>query len=110
MFCIYYIDDVCVSADSLTCNLPTGHGIIINNKPPFNIYPNPCTNFFIINYFKLNQPYDLSIYSLLGQQLYQENKIIDNNKKVNINEFNNNILLISIKPKDQSFYYKLLQN
>nr|MBA3986720.1 T9SS type A sorting domain-containing protein [Flavobacteriales bacterium] len=104
----YYIDNVCVSADSLTCNQPVG----VNEIEPqslFEIFPNPVTNYFTINYKKLNDPYDLTIYNTFGQKIYEEKDIFTDRKTINTTAFNKGLLLINIKSKNQSINYKLLK-
>jgi hypothetical protein len=60
----YFIDDVCVSTDSLSCT--GGIGITENNHVLFNIYPNPATD---IIHVKTNSlyPFEITIYSLWGE-------------------------------------------
>ena len=44
----YYIDDVCVSPDSLECNFPEGIYNLKETKTSINLYPNPATNQLIV--------------------------------------------------------------
>ncbi len=60
----YYIDDVCVSADSATCNSETGVKSI--STSPFNIYPNPANNKIYFSNNPQNE-FDCSLINMLGE-------------------------------------------
>ncbi|MBI2259951.1 MAG: T9SS type A sorting domain-containing protein [Flavobacteriia bacterium] len=105
----YFIDDVCVSIDSSFAVNYVYTGIQEEQlNANFNIYPNP-----IIDYFQINQiftaPYDLVIYNMLGQQLFQENNITTNHKIIDTSLFPKGILFITIKSNNQIINYKLLK-
>ena len=106
-YAYYYIDDVCVSTDSLTCANPVGITEPAIDKDSFNLSPNPATDFFAINNTS-NKTYNLTIYNSIGQLLFKENNINKNTKKINITNFNSNLLFIKIKTENNSFTYKLL--
>ena len=108
VFAYYFIDDVCVSSDSLTCVNPVSIIEPVIDNDSFNIYPNPATDFFSINNAS-NQPYNLTIYNSIGQLLFEETSITNNSKKINITNFNSNLLFIKIKTENNSFTYKLLK-
>lgn len=108
VFAYYFIDDVCVSIDSLTCNQIVGVNEIKLAQSQFNIYPNPITDYFTVNHNILNNPYDLSIYNTLGQKLYEEKNISTHEKIINTTSFSKGLLLINIKSNKQSITYKLL--
>jgi hypothetical protein len=61
----YYLDNVCVSTDSLTCNVPDA--IYENNSKSktFNIYPNPATNELNIDCALTDKIY-FELYDLIG--------------------------------------------
>ncbi len=61
----YYIDDVCVSTDSLECDL-NPEGIYSTTKNEINIYPNPASNKI---YFKNNaqNEFDCSLINMMGE-------------------------------------------
>ncbi len=105
----YFIDDICVSTDSAFCANYIYTGIEeeqLNDN--FNIYPNPVTDYFQVNQ-TFTEPYDLTIYNALGQQLYQEKNITANSKTINTTAFTKGLLLINIKSSNQSINYKLLK-
>jgi len=107
-YAYYFVDDVCVSNDSLTCANPVGITESKIEHNSFNIYPNPATDFFVINNAS-NQFYNLTIYNTIGQELHKEDNINDISKKINITNFNSNLLVINITTKNQSINYKLLK-
>lgn len=105
----YYIDDVCVSTDSSFAANYIYTGVQeeqLNDN--FNIYPNPATDFFSINN-AVNEPYSLTIYNSIGQLLLEETNISENSKKINIANFNSNLLFINIESNNKSINYKLLK-
>lgn len=108
-FSYYYLDNVCVSADSLTCSQPVSVNENNIDKSLFNVLPNPATDYFTISKNITEDSYNLSIYNTIGQLLFYEEKIVNNNKKINITNFNSTLLLINIKTKNQSINYKLLK-
>lgn len=105
----YYIDDVCVSSDSLVCANPVGvmdyeHGINL-----FKIFPNPAKDYItVVNIFD-NKPYKITIYNSLGQVIYNEENITKNTKTIDISSFDSNLLFIKINSLNQSFIHKLLK-
>lgn len=111
----YLIDDVCISTDSNLCNggidiLPCNVSIEENTlQSKINIYPNPANNY--INIAKENDLNDLgiTIYNSIGQILYNEQKIISNNKQIDISTFSSGLLFIKIESNKQQFIYKLLK-
>lgn len=106
-FAYYYIDDVCVSTDSLLCNQPVGIEENVTDKYFFSVYPNPAMDYIHIN--TLTTPYDLAIYNSFGQILFEENNITNLDKRISISQFDSGLLLINIKTKTQKFYHKLIK-
>jgi hypothetical protein len=64
----YYVDDVCVSTDSLACGFSVGINEL--QKTGVTLFPNPFSNQLT---FKLadNEPTTVSLYDFLGQQILQ---------------------------------------
>lgn len=65
----YYIDDVCVSTDSMTCNTPVGIQEPKQNEQ-VSIYPNPFSNQLSL-VVPNNEEATLCVYDILGQQVLQ---------------------------------------
>ncbi|TNE53432.1 MAG: T9SS type A sorting domain-containing protein [Bacteroidetes bacterium] len=106
----YFIDDVCVSTDSLTCVNSVGIDDTPFNQNTFNVYPNPATNQITVENLQLGDAYQILIYNSLGQLLHSEKEVQAANNKIDINTFSNGLLLINIKSENQNFFYKLLKN
>ena len=69
----YYIDDVCVSEDSLYTANYIWTGINeLNHMPNISIYPNPATN-----YLNINCPHNI-IYQKNKKETYQHSNILQN--------------------------------
>jgi hypothetical protein len=109
-YAYYYIDDVCVSSDSLTCSQPVGINEAVLNQSLFNIFPNPANNY--INITKENDLNDLSvsIYNAIGQLLYTQQNITSNNTQIDISNYNSGLLFITITSNNNQFTYKLLKH
>ncbi len=101
----YYIDDVCVSSDSLTCNLTTGVIESQTNQTDYNIYPNPTTNQFRIDG---TEPYNLTIYNSIGQVLMTEYNIKTSSKTIDITQYSKGVLFVRITTGDKSYTHKIL--
>lgn len=104
----YYIDNICVSNDSLSCNQPVGIREIMPQQL-FNVFPNPVIDWFVINANVLKEPYDLVVTNALGQKLFEEKNVNVKSKTINANSFNSGIFLINIKTRSHNYYYKLLK-
>lgn len=106
----YYLDDVCVSTDSsFAYNYSYTTGINENNlQTQFSFYPNPVNNFLNIqNNFQTS--FDLIVHNSLGQQLYSEQNITSNNLQLDVSNYSNGLLFITITSNNNQFTYKLLK-
>jgi OOP family OmpA-OmpF porin len=104
----YYIDNICVSTDSLYAATWTGiHSPSI--KLELKIYPNPANDFFIIESDMIEKPFDLNIYNSLGEILYSEAKIKEPSKKISVKELHNGILHIQVISDNQINYFTILK-
>lgn len=112
----YLVDDVCVSTDSLLCNggielLPCIVSVEENNlKNRINIYPNPASDYITINTENQQSPFDITIYNTMGQKLYHEKNIHNSNQKIDVSQYNTNLLIIKIEFNNQLYNFKLLKN
>lgn len=104
----YYLDDICVSTDSLYA-LNYVYTDIINptTSPSFIIYPNPTQDYIFIE--NNNEIYDLRIYNVMGQELYFKGNISENNFSVDLKKFEQGILFINITSEKLNINYKLLK-
>ena len=108
----YMIDNVCVSTDSAyTYNYDYIPVIIkdTNNKPNIYIYPNPAIDFINIDFPFLNEQYDITIYDVLGNEIFSKQKIINTSEHITIANFNGNILFIKILYQNKQFNSKLIK-
>ncbi len=86
----YYIDDICISIDSLDCDLSNS---IVNHssKNDFRVYPNPCNDF--INVSTSTQS-SISIYNTLGQRVYHITSSMKDNTRIAMSFFPNGLYII----------------
>ena len=105
-FAYYFIDDVCVSTDSLTCyNFTTGVKEQ-EEQLKVNIYPNPTSTHFNIE--GINQPYHLTIYNAVGQLLHQEH-VNEYSKQVDVRQYAKGLLFIRIEIAGEVIYRKVIK-
>jgi len=108
-FAYYYLDDVCVSTDSIFANNYNYTGIEqYRVGEEIGCYPNP-----IIDVLKIENPtnkrMNIEIYNLLGEQVYT---ILDSVNKVLLVDLKNcasGILFVSIKSGGQITKYKFIK-
>lgn len=109
-FAYYFIDDVCVSTDSVyALNYTANISEIKNNM--FNIFPNPIIEDFIL--IKSNFPntiYDLKIFNIVGEEIFSEKNITDKEHKIVLDQkIKSNILYIMICHENQVYNYKFIK-
>jgi hypothetical protein len=105
----YFIDDICVSTDSLFAlnYIPTR----INKKSSsylFSIYPNPAKNHVTINN-PLIKNIAITISDTMGNQLFRAEDIYESKYQVDLTNFNPGMFLISITSDNSLFNYKLIK-
>jgi hypothetical protein len=91
----YYLDNVCISEDSITCYLPTA--VCENDLININIFPNPATDELTIDFALADKSY-FELYDILGAK----RKVIslDNgSNKIELNEFKNGLYFYCICDK-----------
>lgn len=71
----YFVDDICVSTDSMTCNGITGINEIDNKNLSIKIYPNPAQQSFNIE-LPQQQHFNLLVYDVTGRKVYQRTNAI----------------------------------
>lgn len=96
----YYIDDVCVSTDSIfTKNyFVTGFDKTIKSKRDLNIYPNPSVD--LVNIDSDEDIEQIKIYNLIGKLVLLK----ENTNKIFIDNLNNGIYIIEVLSKNKVKY------
>lgn len=103
----YYIDDVCVSSDSIYNETWTSLNVFFAN-PTFNIFPNPSSEFININSnFKFNL---IEIYNLLGEKVKNLNVPSLNNFCLDVSNCANGLYFVKVINKTSSFTIKAIIN
>ncbi len=111
----YLVDDVCISTDSALCNggidaLPCNVSVEeLDMIDQFVFYPNPANDFLNIQN-NFHSSFNINIYNTIGQQLYSEQNIIYNNLQLDISNYTNGLLFITITSNNNQFTYKLLKH
>lgn len=71
-FAYYLIEDVCVSADSVTCYAPVGINEITGNDFQFSVSPNPTDgNIKIIYQLPQNKSGTFEVFDIMGRLIYK---------------------------------------
>lgn len=104
----YYFDDVRLSTDSNYAFQTVGINGYIRNGSYFNVYPNPTTDYFVINK-DINESYNLTVYNAIGQKLLHEERITENDKIINCKNYNTNFFIVKISVDNHLFYHKILK-
>ncbi len=108
--CYYMIENVCVSTDSSYSYNYTYTGIEENStQPTISIYPNPTIDYINIGFTYLNEPYTVTIYDVLGREVFFKEKIIQPLEHIPIDNINSNILIIQITYKNKLINYKIIK-
>ena len=86
-----------------TDSLVNNEELFTTIKKPYEIFPNPTSGIFYLNVFeKIN----ISVYDLLGQEIYSKKNILSN-KKIDLSIFNSGTYFIKIE-KDKRIYSEKL--
>jgi hypothetical protein len=105
----YYIDDVCVSTDSLYNENWTGI-VKPDEKVNFKIFPNPASDHLNIENIE-NSEIEIRLFDAIGKIVLNIKKIPTNNKVImNLSSIVNGYYIISLKNKNNIFNSPLIIN
>ncbi|MFA4853596.1 MAG: T9SS type A sorting domain-containing protein [Bacteroidales bacterium] len=111
----YFIDDICVSIDSLTCVIPDGPNVCDSGeyiyetnltKESIIIYPNPTKGNIFIEQPQL-QSANIKIYNLFGQLIFEKN-FIQKNLEIDLSSYPVGVYLIQLMQSGQVFNKKII--
>jgi len=94
-FSYYFIDNVCVSTDSLACNSPIS--IETFKYIDINLSPNPSNESFILEIYS---PAFLTLYDNVGDKVIDQ-KLITGKNIINVADLKNNIYFMEVKNNSQ---------
>ena len=107
-FALYYLDDVCVSEDSLTC-LTTS--IFENNfkKKVVTVFPDPATNFITIETAGIEGSLQYEIFDLIGKQVSKG--VLKNSKEnvINISNLQEGLYLLNVWDGKERYCRKFIK-
>lgn len=101
-YAYYYIDDIIISADSTFGN---DEPPLINPIPLIKIYPNPITDYVIIEGDELE---NIMIYDLIGRNCCEEKLTKLSINAINLNSLRNGIYIMKIKTKNNTVTQKII--
>ena len=101
----YYLDEVCVSSDSLTCQIPTAIQQLSKRKNEVYVYPNPANGEIYLK----NLPHSAEAYTLFNSLGVNcaNGRFNPNQNIIDIHSLLNGVYLLSI---DQRYFFKVLIN
>ena len=91
----YYLDDVCVSTDSIYANTWTTVEEILNHSQNLILYPNPSSDFITVECD--DEIEDIRLYHPLGQSVWHRDDIRDNRIVVNLRGLTKGIYYLRVK-------------
>lgn len=100
----YYIDDVCVSSDSMTCLIPTNINQLPLKISEASIYPNPASD----NIHIMNTSHSKS-YSFIDSmgKLYKYGGLTDGDNMLDVSSYQNGLYFLEI---DKKYFFKIIIN
>jgi len=102
----YFVDDICVSTDSLLCFEPIGIPVIADN-PLVSIFPNPVIDDLNIE-MKTGSVWNIFIYSCMGQIIYTSCMNIQN-AVIDFKKYAAGIYLIVVNQNNKTFSQKIIK-
>ena len=105
----YFVDDICVSTDSLFSLNYTYTNVPELLQEHISIYPNPISNYINIDLPALKESFEIKIHNVLGQEIFFKQKAKTSHIQIDISNIKESILILTIKNKDHLFNYKLLK-
>lgn len=100
----YFVDDICISTDSLYCEQLTGLSHI-NTNFAIQIFPNPARDWIEIGG---NEIKSLKFYDVSGRQKLSFDHVITP-LKINISELNPGVYIIQIETKNRIDFRKIIK-
>jgi hypothetical protein len=92
----YYIDDVCVSSDSLTCNSSVGINEVMNQEE-LVLFPNPFTDKINIT-AKRNEPIEVNLYDVTSRKIFHQS--FTNSITINTEQLAKGIYIYELRNKN----------
>ncbi len=102
---LYYIDDVCLSTDSIYCQNWTGIREIINDKTKILVFPNPTPN--EVNIKSENKIKLIQIMNSLGELVFSNESFNNKQIKLSLNFLNPNTYYLKIITTKDFYFTKL---
>lgn len=91
----YYVDEVCVSTDSLTCSAPVGINEL-KNDDELILFPNPFTDKINVT-VKRNEQLEVSLYDVTSRRIF--NQTFTNSTTINTAQLAKGIYLYEVRNK-----------
>ncbi|MBL7895292.1 MAG: T9SS type A sorting domain-containing protein [Bacteroidia bacterium] len=100
----YFVDDICVSTDSIFTETWTNIREI-NANSSLSIYPNPCSDKLIVDLQESpNIPLTLTIYNSLGQVVYRKQSVNEERITLNLSDLSSGVFLLTLTNPTECFF------
>lgn len=100
----YFVDDICVSTDSLYTETWTNIKEI-NRHSSIHIYPNPCSDIAIVDLKESpNIPIIITIYNSLGQVVYRKQCVNEDQIILNLSDLSSGVFLLTLSNPTEYFF------
>jgi hypothetical protein len=104
----YYVDDVCVSTDSLTCYANLAGINEHKENFSFDIFPNPSSgNFTVQAPFQLLEATGITIFNFLGEIIYEQ-KITAEKTVIDLSTYSKGIYFVQVNDGRRIFADKVI--
>ena len=104
----YYVDDVCVTTDSIYNETWTGIKEAENKQNEINVYPNPATEFIYITTTILVNNLNVAIFNMLGEKILVQT-ISSQQNEINIDNLLPGIYYVQIQLSNKTFTKKIIK-
>lgn len=105
----YYIDDICVSTDSITCSTYSCLSAIDERQEEeIKIYPIPTNDFLQIDLLDNVFSANAYLYDYMGREIIACK--INDTSKLDVRKLTSGIYFLEIKIKDKTYFKKVIKN
>lgn len=108
-FSYYYLDDVCVSTDSIYCSNFPFSNLSENHDNKISIYPNPTVSTVMVEISQYMGPYEVSIFNSLGDCIFKKANIQTPNFAVDLEHVSSGVLHLMIKQDHRTSIHQIVK-
>lgn len=103
----YFLDDICVSTDSLYANNYVYTEVLEYQLGKVSVYPNPTIDIIKVYSSHFLEPFQVKINNLLGQEIFSSTST--NDAPIDISGCEDSILILNVIYNDQTYALKIIK-